>query len=204
MASPLPHCDEVFLQFIDPFYDDASRARRGTLATKGDLVREHEPTDADEARLSLLDDELTARVRAQLSRMRDAAIADFEQEVGVRPPIDLHYLDKVDAHYDRARIAKIFDRANADEDDNDLLVAVIEFSMVLAEVLQQSIPSLKWRCDWPYWESSLFDGRSGTTVNVFHWAVKKFSEYGVDDGFAVKVQVCADLLEQDASDIGRR
>ncbi len=44
---------------------------------------------------------------------------------------------------------------------------------------------------WPYGESRLPYVPCGAEVAVFHGAIKKMSEYGVDDGFADKVQACA-------------
>ena len=34
-----------------------------------------------------------------------------------------------------------------------------------------------------------------SVVPVFHWAIKKFSTYGIDDGFADKPQVCVQMLQ---------
>ena len=48
--------------------------------------------------------------------------------------------------------------------------------------------------DYPYWESALYDQRSGTRINVFHLAIKKFSEYGVDAGFQAKAKMCIEMV----------
>jgi hypothetical protein len=66
--------------------------------------------------------------------------------------------------------------------------------VVLGEVLRQELSELVWLYDMPYWESALFYGATGSRVNVFQWAVKKMSEYGVDDGFGAKVGACVNLL----------
>jgi hypothetical protein len=54
-----------------------------------------------------------------------------------------------------------------------------------------------WRLDWPYWDSCLFDPKTGTVIAVFHWAIKKLSEYGVDDGYAAKTKACLQFLEDE-------
>ena len=61
----------------------------------------------------------------------------------------------------------------------------------------QSRASLDWIIEWPYWESSLFDNKTGHVLAVFHWAIKKMSDYGIDDGFAAKTKACLQLLEED-------
>jgi hypothetical protein len=78
---------------------------------------------------------------------------------------------------------------------NELLVLCCEFGAVLGEVLRTAAPRLEWVYDWPDWESGLLDPAHGYRINVFHWAVKKFSDYGLDDGFAAKVAQCVSLVE---------
>ncbi len=42
----------------------------------------------------------------------------------------------------------------------------------------------------PYCESSLVDPDTGRLIPVFNLAIKKMSDYGVDDGFGDKVKSC--------------
>ena len=43
----------------------------------------------------------------------------------------------------------------------------------------------------------MFDPKTGTVIAVFHWAIKKLSEYGVDDGYAAKTKACLQFLEDE-------
>tara|TARA_R110002072_G_scaffold154565_4_gene304634 strand:+ start:292 stop:519 length:228 start_codon:yes stop_codon:yes gene_type:complete len=70
----------------------------------------------------------------------------------------------------------------------------IEFALVLADTLARECPALDWIHEEPFWESALLHP-SGCRINVFHWAVKKFSGYGCEDGYPEKVQACLATLE---------
>ena len=47
----------------------------------------------------------------------------------------------------------------------------------LGKVMREAEPQLEWLADWPYWESGLLDVPSGYHINVFQWAIKRFSEH---------------------------
>lgn len=63
-------------------------------------------------------------------------------------------------------------------------------------MMKATTPRLEWCYEYPYWESSLFAPKTGTVIPPFHFAVKKMSEYGVDDGFVAKLNHLADLPEK--------
>ena len=60
--------------------------------------------------------------------------------------------------------------------------------------MREAEPQLEWLADWPYWESALLDVPSGYRINVFHWAIKRFSEYGLEDGYRAKVAKCLEMV----------
>ena len=43
-----------------------------------------------------------------------------------------------------------------------------------------------WLYSYPYFHSIVVHKKTGFGITVFDWAVKKFSAYGIDDGFAAK------------------
>jgi hypothetical protein len=50
--------------------------------------------------------------------------------------------------------------------------------------------------DYPYWETPIFDPKSGSVINVFSWAVKKMSEYAVDDRVKAKALKCLEVIDE--------
>ena len=97
----------------------------------------------------------------------------------------------------KSQFKTLMKEANPKDFNNAFLVMTCEFGAVLGEVLARQLPGLHWLIDWPYWESSIFDPQTGQVVAVFHWAIKKFSSYGIDDGFKAKTLACVDVIRKE-------
>jgi len=132
---------------------------------------------------------------ARIEIMREAAEGDWPKFLCVHQPMNLAWVELFDTHYDLARVDELFRNSDPADFSNDYVVTVCEFGAVLGSVMRNLLPRLAWFPSWPYWESSIFDAETGSVIPVFHWAIKKFSTYGVDDGFAEKLQVCVQILQ---------
>ena len=128
--------------------------------------------------------------------MLDACRGDWPEYLKVFGDLDEHWIEAFDEYYDRKRVSDVIKRSDPKDFSNDYLVLVCEFGAALAHVLLSKEPRLVWVHDWPYWESRLVDAKSGSVIPPFHWAVKKFSEYGLEDGFAQKIEACVHLLNE--------
>jgi hypothetical protein len=189
----LPHCDELFVKFFTPWLGNESRQRRGYKATRPDLEQIAEP-DAPLDDVQVLTAEGQTITKKLIADMLQAATSDWSSYLPVTEPVSLDWAVAFDRFYDRSKIQNLIDRSDPSKIGNDYLVVTCEFGVVLGEVLRQELSELVWLYDKPYWESALFCTATGSRVNVFHWAVKKMSEYGVDDGFGAKVRACVNLL----------
>lgn len=138
---------------------------------------------------------LQKRTTQQFDAMLDSVRKDWPEYLGVSGDIDTGWVDAFDRHFDRRRIAQIIAESDAEEFSNHYVVLCCQFGVVLSYVLRTAKPEMVWSFDWPYWDSALLHPDSGTLIPVFHWAIKKMSEYGVDDGFAAKVNVCLQALD---------
>jgi len=125
-----------------------------------------------------------------------AATDDWPNVVRVSGSPSMEWIDAFDRHYDRKRVAAVIAASNPADFDNELVILSCEFGAMLGKVLSDEAAELEWLYDWPYWESALYDPKHGMRINVFHWAIKKFSDYGVDDGFRAKVLQCRDLVRK--------
>lgn len=81
------------------------------------------------------------------------------------------------------QVSSVIVNSDATDFSNEFIVLCCEFGAVIGYAMQALAPQLEWLCDWPYWESGLLDTESGYRINVFHWAIKKSSSYGIDDGY---------------------
>lgn len=190
----LPHCDDLFLRFFDPWYDDVWRKWKGFPATRPDLLNADQLVGCSGFEASPLQEEPQLKVAQMIRTMLEAAQGDWQRQLELVPPVDLNWVRVIDTHFDRTRIQQLIDASDPADFSNPYLVTCCEFGVILAQVLQEECAELEWMYAWPYWESALFHPPSGTVIPVFHWAVKKMSEYGFDDGFAEKIQACTQIL----------
>ena len=133
-------------------------------------------------------------VAEQIEPMLGAAQNDWPANLPVSPPVSLAWVEAFDGHWSRKRVADLLAAADAGDFANDAVVLTCELGAILGSVLRQAAPQLEWLAGWPYWESALLDVPSGRRLNVFHWAIKRFSEYGLEDGHSAKVTTCVDLV----------
>lgn len=179
----LPHCDTLFEKFFSPWYDEADRPKM----TRPDMYKiaayEGQPVDLDEIQYLAPDyvTELTAHINVT---MVDAALDDF-QHIIKSDKLDLNVLDAVDKYYDRAKIANLIKESDPTDFSNSYVVTVCEFGVMLGHLFKQ-IDGFDWLYSHPYFHSIIVHKDTGFGITVFDWAIKKFSEYGVDDGFVEK------------------
>jgi len=201
--SELPHCDELFLRFFDRWYDDDDRRRKGFRATRPDLYQGIDSlagiTPIELAQQSRLAPECRKDVANRIQTILRAAHEDWSRHLSVSGDLNLQWIEAFDAHYQEDQIASVIASSVPEDYANDYLVLSCEFGAALGQVLRQLEGRLLWRYEWPYWESDLVDPVSGNVIPVFHWAIKKMSGYGWDDGFVAKIHLCLHVLREPAS-----
>lgn len=192
----LPHCDPLFEKFLARWYSPSDQKRKHFEATRPDIMYVDSLVGIPASEIAVIDPDGERESAARIARMLDACRTDWPTYLSLSGEIDEHWIAAFDDYYDPDRIADVISKSAPDDFSNDYLVLVCEFGAAIGHVLQMKQPRLIWLYDWPYWESSLVDTRSGAIVPTFHWAVKKFSEYGVDDGFAEKIEMCLRVIEE--------
>jgi hypothetical protein len=193
---PLPHCDTLFARYLDPWYSPADRKRKQFDATRPDILTTDAYAKVPLSELTIIGADGDREASARIERMLEACRGDWPGYLKVFGDIDEHWIEAFDAHYDRKRVAEVIKRSDPQDFSNDYLILVCEFGAALGHALRAKEPRLGWVYDWPYWESSLVDTSSGSVIPPFHWAVKKFSEYGLEDGFAEKLEMCVHALNE--------
>jgi len=193
----LPGCDEVFLRYFDPWYDDRQRAAKGFSATRPDMVVDESLRGATEVDASPLVPDIQERTIEQVLQMTDAARSDWKSDHGFRGNDLRELIAEADAKFDRKYVKALLKNADPSDSSNDVVIHCCELGAVLGELLRQRRPALRWVAGSPYWESLLLDSDTGTLVAPFHWAIKRFSEYAVEDGLLGKVEACVAALEKE-------
>lgn len=193
MPAIIPDCDDVFSKFFDRWYDDDDRERKGFLHTRPDMMAVYRP-GLSGSDICPLSEASRQRVLDQIATMLRTANSDWSAYLSVSGEIDMAWIKAIDGYYDTERIAELIRYSDPDDFSNEFVVTVCQFGAVLGHVMCQSEPRLQWVAEWPYWESSLYDPHTGYIIPPFHWAIKKFSNYGVDDGCVAKVGCMIEVL----------
>jgi hypothetical protein len=192
----LPEPDELFGKYFDQWYDDVWRRWKGFKGTRPDIQNFQSYRGKQASEVSPLGEDGQAEAARMVSAMFNSAVLDWPSFLKLSEPVGLNWVDEWDRFHNRIEIQSILDNANPTDFSNGYVISCCQFGAVLGEVLREQNGQLEWLYAWPYWESSLLHGESGLVINVFHWAIKKMSEYGVDDGYAAKVKACCDLLRK--------
>lgn len=97
----------------------------------------------------------------------------------------------MDKFYDRQKIAEIIKLSDPKDFSNLYLVSVCEFGATLGQLFN-NLDGFGWLYSYPYFHSIIVHQETGFGITVFDWAIKKFSEYGVDDGFVAKLHAAVE------------
>lgn len=179
----LPDCNELFEKFFSLWYDEENRPKIARPDMYQIAVYEGEPLDLD--KIQYLPNDLIANVKQHINvDMVEAALEDF-QHIFKSNKLDMNVLDAVDKYYDRKKISELIKESDPKDFSNSYLVTVCEFGAMLGYLFKQ-IEGFDWLYSHPYFHSMIVHKETGFGITVFDWAIKKFSEYGVDDGYVAK------------------
>ena len=185
------------MRYFDRWYDPADRERRVYPAVRPDALIVDEYVGINPLDASPLTESCQAEVHDMVFGMIEASREDWPSYLPVSGPMDNQWIDAFDKHHNKSCIKKLIKASDPTDFSNELIVRCCEFGAVIGSVMIETLPGLHWVYDWPYWDSSIFDPDAGMLVYVFHWSIKKFSSYGIDDGFSAKLVACCRSIEEE-------
>jgi len=188
----LPHCDDLFQIYLSPWYIENERP----TMTRPDIYIiagfEGEPLNLEE--IQYLPDELLHQAKEQIKVITDAALKDF-QSIIQADHLTFEVLDAVDKYYNRQIISEIIKESNPEDYANLYLTSVCEFGATIGNLFNE-LEGFDWLYSYPYFHSIIVHKETGFGITVFDWAVKKFSEYGVEDGFVAKFYAALESIQK--------
>lgn len=195
MLDPL-ECNALFSRYFERWYPEQWVQLRGRPQLLPDIINRSELARRSPHELSPLPKEVDSEVRQQIVGMLRAAEQEWPGIISVRKPVDEHWVNAFDKAWPAEALPALISNSKPEVLSNPYVVLCCEFGAVMGHVLQTKKPRLIWLPNFLYWDSELFDPQSGISIPVFHWAIKKMSNYGVNDGFVAKINMCVQLLEQ--------
>lgn len=193
----LPHCDELFVSYLSPWYDDEDRPK----VTRPDIYEiaafEGKPIELE--KIQYLTTTCLEETKSMIEDMTKAALNDFSS-IHKSSTIDLELLNAVDKYYDRKKISELIKQSKPEDFSNPYLVTVCEFGVLLGQLFRE-IEGYDWLYSYPYFHSIIVHKDTGLGITVFDWAVKKFSDYGADDGFARKFHAAVSHVNKNSKNL---
>ena len=188
----LPHCDDLFDKYLSPWYPEEEKP----TMTRPDMYViagfEGKPLDLEE--IQYLPEELLGQTKKQIEVITDAALQDY-QFIIQSNKLTYEVLDAVDKYHDRKLILEIIKESDPNNFSNSYLIAICEFGATLGHLFND-LEGFGWLYSYPYFHSIIVHKETGFGITVFDWAVKKFSEYGVEDGYVAKLHAALEGIEK--------
>lgn len=187
----LPDCNELFMKYFSPWFPENHKPRvirpdTYSLATHLRLPLDLEKTDKS--------GKLLSKAKNDIQIMTSAAKRDYQTLVNSEE-LNLKTLDAVDKFYSSEKIAYIIKQSDPSDYSNMYLISVCEFGCTLGYLFTQK-KGYKWLYSFPYFDSLVLHKKTRLGISVFDWAVKKFSDYGVNDGYAAKFHAALDFVDR--------
>lgn len=198
LFNKLPNCDTLFKKYLDHWYPE--NERRGMTRPDIYTIAAFKGVPLQVNRIQYLPPDILLHNQKMVDSMIVSAKNDFQDIVAFND-FSIEIIDKIDKHFDKKKVIELIKKSDPKDFSNQYLVTVCEFGSMLGEMFTRQ-PDFKWLYSYPYFNSIIVHQSTGTGVTVYDWAIKKFSSYGIDDGFAAKLQHAIKIIPEEQSGIG--
>lgn len=178
----LPHSDNLFRKYYTPWFPQDNKRKK----CRPDMYVINAYLDKPllKEEIEYLPSEIISEVKATMAKMREAYLKDYATIIEF-DTFDLAVLELVDQFFNEQRVKEIVKQSNPKDFNNLYLISTCEFGLALGDLFVQT-GKFEWLYSYPYFNSMVVNLESGEGVPVFDWAVKKFSSYGINDGYKWK------------------
>ena len=193
----IPHCDTLFKKFLSPLYPEKSRP----TMTRPDMyvisAFEGETIDIDQ--IQYLEANLLKATKESFEIYRKAYYKDFQHYIQFQT-LNLEVIDAVDKYFGDPEVRELIKKSRPTDPNNHYVAHVMEFGLALGDLFVET-GKFKWLYSNPEFHSIVVNPDTGNAITIFDWAVKKFSSYGIDDGFKNKFLKALEIVENDIKNI---
>ena len=194
----LPHCDKLFKKYLSPWYPDNERPKM----TRPDMyvISGYKDKKLDINSIQYLTVEGLEETKKIFDSMRDSYKQDFQNFMKFEN-LNLDVIDSVDKAFGKEEVKELIRISNPKSFDNQYLVTICEFGLALGDLFVET-GKFEWLYSYPYFHSIVVNPETGNAITVFDWAVKKFSSYGIEDGFKAKFEKSMEIINEEIKNVG--
>ena len=189
----IPHCDKLFKKYLSPWYPEDERPNM----TRPDMyvISGYEDKYLNIEEIQYLSNEGLKETKEIYGTMRNSYKQDFQNFIEFEK-LNLDVIDAIDKAFGKREVKELIKDSDPKDFGNDYLVLVCEFGLALGDLFVET-GKFEWLYSYPYFHSIVVNPDTGNGVTVFDWAVKKFSSYGIDDGFKAKFLTAIQIIDEE-------
>jgi hypothetical protein len=193
----IPHCDTLFKKFLSPLYPEKNRP----TMTRPDMyvISAFEGESIDIDQIQYLEPNLLKATKEAFEIYRKAYYKDFQHYIQFQT-LNLDVIDAVDKYFGEPEVRELIKRSRPTNPNNHYVAHIMEFGLALGDLFVET-GKFKWLYSNPEFHSIVVNPDTGNAITIFDWAVKKFSSYGIDDGFKTKFLKALEIVESDLKHI---
>lgn len=194
----LSHCDKLFKKYLSPWYLDNDKP----TMTRPDMYiisgYQNQTLNIDE--IQYLTKEAFKESKRLIEKTRFSYLRDFKK-IKEFEDLNLDIINAVDNAYNIQEVKALIKSSDPKNFENQYLLTVCEFGVALGDLFVKS-GKFNWLYSSPFFHSVVVNPETGQAITVFDWAVKKFSSYGIEDGYKWKFIKAMELIEDDIKTLG--
>ncbi|MCB9261697.1 MAG: hypothetical protein H6607_04915 [Flavobacteriales bacterium] len=189
----LPNHHKLFRKYLSPWYPENDRPKM----TRPDmlLLPQYVGVKPNTGNLKYLTNEGLEETKKIFDLMRESYYGDFQNFIEF-DKLNLEVIDAIDRAFGEKEVKQLINESDPKKISNSYLILVCEFGLALGDLFVET-GKFEWLYSYPYFDSIVVNQETGNAITVFDWAVKKFSSYGLNDGFKAKFLTTIQIDEED-------
>jgi hypothetical protein len=193
MFEKLMSPESVFDKYFLPWYKSKETIK---MKIKPDMFQAvKEGTKIQE--INVITDEGIQKISNHINTMIAASQQDWASYLSIQKEIGLDEIDQFDKFYNKKNVIQLIKKSKSEDFSNEFIVTCCEFGSVIGNTMISINQDLQWYYNHPYWDSMIFHEKTGYMISVFSWAINKFSNYGIDDGYCAKILKCLEIIKEE-------
>lgn len=141
-----------------------------------------------------IDDEISQETQEVMQQLRTDAVDRLSAFVAINR-MNLHAIDLIDQYFTKDKVKELLKASKAKDPENPMLYFIGLLGTCLGDEFVKT-GHFEWNYQKPYFHSSVVNLKTGSCFTVYNWMVKKFSQFGIDDGIKWKFEQALAMIKE--------